>query len=216
MLTTKSILVYDYGTPRSDYAEERILLINEKMIDTRVQAHGEPPADFDLQRAWYREALRDSLRVAAKTKTKKDSHHMKGDAPPRRNNTLAPSPGPGPSTVGGMGYVSTAATPQVPLTPVMNSNVSNMALMPPGYHSSTPQYGIQPQWGINATMPDNGHSMAIPVDFQFAYGSPNTMTDNGQSFPPSYNFLGQSNQNNFNSMGGNTPNWNWQNQQGGP
>jgi hypothetical protein len=192
------------------------------MIDTRVQAHGKPPAAFDLQRAWYREALRDSLRVAAKTKTKKDSHNMKGDAPPRRNNTLAPSPGPGPSMVGGMGYVSTATTPQVQHTPVMNSNVSNMALMPPGFHPSAPQYGMQPQWGINATMPDTSHSMTInpaqiPVDFQFAYGSPTTMTDsNGQSFAPTYNFLGQSNQNDFDSMGGNTPNWNWQNQQGGP
>jgi len=210
---------YDYGNPRSDYAEERILLINEAMIDTRVQVHGMPPSDFDLQREWYREALRDSLRVAAKTKTKKASHNMKGDAPPRRNHTLAPSPGPGPSTVGALGYnVSTATTPQMPHAPVMNSNVSNMALMPPSFPSNTPQFGLQHQWGMNANMPDTSHSMAIPAEMNYQfYESPNPMTDgNRQSFPDNFNFLGQNNQNAFDDMGGSNPYSNWQGHQGGP
>jgi hypothetical protein len=45
------MIVYDYGTPRSDYAQERILFIHDTMIASRVQAHGLPPADFPTSRA---------------------------------------------------------------------------------------------------------------------------------------------------------------------
>lgn len=59
---------YAYDLLPSDLAAERILLINEKLIDARIQAHGPPPSGGQQQRDWYQDALRDSLRVAAKTR----------------------------------------------------------------------------------------------------------------------------------------------------
>lgn len=59
---------YDYGIPPSEYIEERILLINDNVVESRIKVHGLPPSDTQEQRAWYRDALRDTLKLAAKTK----------------------------------------------------------------------------------------------------------------------------------------------------
>jgi len=48
-------------------AEEKILLANDIIVESRIEAHGPPPSDQDLQREWYRDALRDALRISAKT-----------------------------------------------------------------------------------------------------------------------------------------------------
>jgi hypothetical protein len=56
-------------------------LINEKLIDARIQTHGPPPAEGQEQRKWYQDVLRESLKVAAKTRlivpanTEKSSTH---------------------------------------------------------------------------------------------------------------------------------------------
>jgi hypothetical protein len=54
--------------PRSDFIEERIIFINDTLVESRIQAHGPPPNDIQQQRDWYREALRESLQVAAHTR----------------------------------------------------------------------------------------------------------------------------------------------------
>ena len=53
--------------PASDFIEEKIIFINDNMIDSRIRAHGPPPSDIQLQRDWYRGVLRESLQVAAQT-----------------------------------------------------------------------------------------------------------------------------------------------------
>jgi hypothetical protein len=183
------------------------LFIHETMIDARVKVHGMPPSDFDLQREWYREALRDSLRVAAETKK---VSHIKEKAPLRQNNTLAPlpGPGPGPSTVDAMGYdVSMAATNQMPHTPIMNNNIPGMSVLPSTYHSATPQHTLPHQWEMATNVPDP-MTLNPAMNYQF-FESPGAMTDNNrQPFPPAFNFIDQSNQNDFDFP-------DWQGQQGG-
>ncbi|KAH8790699.1 hypothetical protein BGZ57DRAFT_876173 [Hyaloscypha finlandica] len=200
---------YDYGTPRSDYAQERILFIHDKIIDARVEAHGFPSADFDLQREWYREALRDSLRVAAKTK---QVSHSKSAAS-RQNNTVAPSPasGPGPSIIGGTGYKdSMAATVQMPHPSTMDSMSGTSA--PPHPYPLTQQYTIQDQW----SMPLSDVPGPMTIDPAAIYSqyteSPAPMTDsNGPQFQSSH-YLGQGNlgtQDDFSDLAS------WPGQQGG-
>lgn len=64
-------VVYEYPVPgmppRSDFIEERIIFINDNLVESRIQAHGPPPTDLQLQRDWYRGILRESLQVAAHT-----------------------------------------------------------------------------------------------------------------------------------------------------
>ena len=185
------------------------MFIHETMINARVKVHGRPPSDFDLQREWYQEALRDSLRVAAETKT---VSQIKGKAPPRQNNTLAPSsgPGPGPSTVGVMGYnVPMAATTQMPHTPIMNNNLPGMSAMAPPYHSGSQQHTMQHPWQMTTNVSGPMPNSTTPIDFQY-FESPGPITDNrGQSFlPPNY-FIGQGHQDNYDFS-------DWQDQQGGP
>ena len=61
-------LVYDYGVSHAELVSEKILLIQDAMIDARIEVHGEPPKDIQAQRGWYQDALRDTLRLAAKTR----------------------------------------------------------------------------------------------------------------------------------------------------
>jgi hypothetical protein len=181
------------------------------MIDSRVQVHGMPPSDFDSQREWYREALRDSLRVAARTKK---VSNIKGKSPQRQNNMLAPSGGSrtGPSTVGGLDY--NVSTPQVLQTPIMDNNVPNMHLLQPNYHPGTQPHVMQSPWGMGTNMQDN-----LPIDqtpIGYLYDSPNTMTDNsGQPFPSTFNLFNQSNQNDFDHLGDNNSYSDWPDHQGG-
>jgi hypothetical protein len=168
------------------------LFIHDTMINARVEAHGLPPADFDLQREWYREALRDSLRVAAETKK---VSHFKRSAASRRNNTLAPpsASGPGPSIIDGMGYNGPmAATIQMPHPPTMNNMSGTSALRHP-YPPLTQQHTMQDPWAIppnNVSGPMTINPGAIYPPF---YESPAPLTDNsGPPFQTSY-FIGQGN-----------------------
>jgi hypothetical protein len=188
--------VYDYGTPRSDYAQERILFIHASMIDARVRAHGLPPPNFDLQREWYMEALRDSLRVAAETKK---VSHIKGKMPSRRDNTLALSSGSaGPSTASGMPFnVSLAASSQMPSTPIMNNNIQGMSVMPPTFHPGTQQHAPAHQWELATSMPGLMNINPPAMNVQF-FDSPDQMADdNRQSFPTTYPYLEQGEQADF-------------------
>jgi hypothetical protein len=181
------------------------------MIHARVEAHGLPPADFDLQREWYREALRDSLRVAAETKK---VSHFKRSAASRQNNTLAPSSmsGPGPSIIDGMGYNdSMAATVQMPHPPAMN-NVPGTSALPHPYPPVTQQYTMQDQW----PMPLNDMSGPMTINPAAIYSqfpeSPAPMTDNNGPPFQSSRFFGQGNlgtRDDFDDLAG------WPGQQGG-
>jgi hypothetical protein len=62
------LLVYDYGLSLSDLAEEQILLIHESIIDARIDAGRSPPTEFQPQRDWYQDVLRESLKLAARTR----------------------------------------------------------------------------------------------------------------------------------------------------
>ena len=42
-------------------------MINDGLVDAKIQIHGAPPTDLEQQRTWYRDVLRDSLKLAAKT-----------------------------------------------------------------------------------------------------------------------------------------------------
>jgi len=180
------------------------------MINARVEAHGLPPEDFDLQRQWYREALRDSLQVAAKTKK---VSNIKGPAASRRNNTVPPLPasGPGRSIIGGTGYNdSMAATVQMPHLSTIDSMSGTSA--PPHLHPLSQQYTMHGQW----PMPLNDVSEHMTIDPAAIYSQftepPAPMTDNnGPQFPSSHYFdqenLGT--QDDFNGLPG------WSGQQGG-
>jgi len=43
------------------------MLINSSVVNARIEGYGPPPAELQEQRAWYQDALRDSLKLAAKT-----------------------------------------------------------------------------------------------------------------------------------------------------
>jgi hypothetical protein len=187
------------------------------MVDARIQAHGVPPSDFDLQREWYREALRDSLRVAAQSKK---VSHIKGKASSRQTNTLAPSPGPGPSTsgVGGLSYnIPIATTPNVPQVPNMRSNLTSIPMQhdfqpaaPP--QQQQPQQSIQNQWSIDSTI---SGGMGMDTSLNFLFQSPNTMTDNtGQHYPPDLYLFGQNDQSTF-DLGSDSFTPDWQRHSGG-
>jgi hypothetical protein len=60
-------LVCEENVSSADLAEERILLINDRLIEAKINVHGPPPPQLEPQRAWYQETLRDSLRVASRT-----------------------------------------------------------------------------------------------------------------------------------------------------
>jgi hypothetical protein len=64
----------------SDLAEERILFINEKLINSKISVRGPPPEDVQKQVGWYQDVLRDSLRVAKRTKWTKFT--VQGEAGP--------------------------------------------------------------------------------------------------------------------------------------
>ena len=53
--------------PYSPFLEERFMFSNDSMMDTVIKVHGPPPVDIQLQRHWYRDALRESHKVAAQT-----------------------------------------------------------------------------------------------------------------------------------------------------
>lgn len=159
------------------------MFIHDEIIDARVQVHGRPsPDDFDLQREWFREALRDSLELAAKTR---QVSHLGEKTPPRRNNTLGPSiTEHGPNTTSDMGF-------DIPFAPVMETNVTGW---PGTFHSHTQQTAIPQQWEA-ARVPDE---MAINAMNDQFYGTPTAqMTDNNGRPFPSHNFLEQGDQNDF-------------------
>jgi len=186
------------------------LFIHDKIIDARVEAHGFPSAHFDLKREWYREALRDSLRVAAKTKQVSHSN----SAASRQNNTVAPPPasGPGPSIIGGTGYNdSMAATVQMPHPSTMDS-MSGTSAPPHPYPPLTQQHTIQDPWVIapnNVSGPIAINPGAIYPPF---FESPAPMTDNNGPPFQSSQFFGQGNlgtQEDFDDLAS------WPGQQGG-
>jgi hypothetical protein len=187
------------------------------MVDARIQAHGDPPSDLDLQREWYREALRDSLRVAAQSRK---VSHVKGKASSRQTNTLAPSPGSGPSTsgAGGPSYnVPIPTTPNVTQAPDMSSNLANIPMQhnfqPAAQpQQQQPQEPIQNQWSIDSTI---SGGMGMDTSLSFLFQSPNTMTDNtGQHYTPDLYLFGQNDQGTF-DLGGDSFTPNWQRHQGG-
>jgi len=145
MLTLDPILsfflVYDYGISPSDLAGEKILLINEKMINSRIQVHGPPPTELQLQRDWYQDVLRESLKVAAKTKLvlPKKSENTSEQRDISNSSITSPYPqGPSASPVQGTGYnlpliaAPHGMTPGFQMTAAHESQVSSMSSHHPG------------------------------------------------------------------------------------
>ncbi|KAG4440563.1 hypothetical protein IFR05_003979 [Cadophora sp. M221] len=58
---------YDSGIPHSEYAQEKLIYINDRMVEAKINAYGPPPTDIDSQIGWFRDALRDSVKVSART-----------------------------------------------------------------------------------------------------------------------------------------------------
>jgi hypothetical protein len=135
------LLVYDYGLSPSDLAEEQILLIHKSMIDAKIEAHGPPPTELRPQRDWYQDVLRDSLKVAAKTRLVLP---MKSEKPSEQqgisNSSIASrySQWSSASGVQGPGYnpLLMAAphdmTPGFQMTATHESQVSSMSINHPG------------------------------------------------------------------------------------
>ena len=128
----RALLVYDYGLSPSDLVEERILLINENMIDARIKIHGPPPRDLQLQRNWYQDVLRESLKVAAKTRL---VLHKKSETPDQQdtsNASLMPSYSHEScaSGVQGMGYNLPVTTAPHDMTPGYHMTASHESQLP--------------------------------------------------------------------------------------
>jgi hypothetical protein len=115
-------IVYDTATiPHSEMAEERILLINDKIVESRIEAHGLPPSDPNQQREWYRDALRDALRISAETR-----HIVTYNQPSAPPHTLSQlNQGPSPTQI---------QRPPRDLNP-LNINSMSMVYAPPGTQS---------------------------------------------------------------------------------
>jgi hypothetical protein len=107
-----------------------------------------------------------------------------------------------------------ATTPQVPQTPIMDNNVPSIHLLQPNYHPGRQPQVMQNHWGLGGNMQDD---MTIdPSAIDYLYESPSTMTDNSaQPFSSDFDFLDQSNQNNYDHIGDNNPYSDWQSHQGG-
>lgn len=135
------LLVYDYGLSPSDLAGEKILLINESMIDARIEIHGPPPTELQPQRDWYQDVLRESLKVAAKTRLVLQK--KSGTSPEQKDTsnssiTTPYSQGPIASGVQGTGYnLPHMAAPHdmtqgFQMSATHESQVSNMSSHLPG------------------------------------------------------------------------------------
>lgn len=164
-----------------------------------------------MQRQWYREALRDSLQVAAKTKK---VSNIKGGAASRRNNTVAPpsASGPGPRIIEGMDYNgSMAVAVQMPHPPTMTNMPGTSALRHP-YPPLTQQHTMPAPWPIP---PNNvsGPMVINPDEIYSPFFEPQApMTgNNAPPFQPSH-FFGQGNmgtRDDFDDLAS------WRDQQGG-
>lgn len=130
------LLVYDYGLSPSDLAGEKILLINVSMIDARIEIHGPPPTELQPQRDWYQDVLRESLKVAAKTRlvlTKKSETSSEQQDISNSSITSPYSQGSSASGVQGTGYnlpliaAPHDMTPGFQMTATHGSQVSSMS-----------------------------------------------------------------------------------------
>jgi len=52
----------------TDLAAEKIVLIYNRLLDARADVNGKPISNWEQQRAWFVDVLRETLEIAAKTK----------------------------------------------------------------------------------------------------------------------------------------------------
>jgi hypothetical protein len=161
--------------PRSDFIEERIIFINDTMVESRIQAHGLPPTDIQLQRDWYRGVLRESLQLAAHTVY----NPRKRSASPtiQANESSSPQGSSGRSVVQTQGYnMSPMPMPHSQMGYLPNGT-SGMPFQSAPFSTTHHQ-----QTGILSVMP-NGMQAGVPsvpgdtqLDFWGGY-TPRSMSD---------------------------------------
>ena len=75
------VLVYDF-LPVTELVQERVLLIFERLIMSKVETHGSPPPsdpeNLPSQIGWYKETLGESLKIASLTKLKVEQQNPIG------------------------------------------------------------------------------------------------------------------------------------------
>jgi len=208
-----ALLVYDYGLTPSDLAAEKILLINDKLIDARIRVHGPPPAELQTQRDWYRDVLRESLQVATKTRLapqKKPEPSSEQQNPTQSSKTSYYPQGPSTSRVQGSGYnteiievpysmnagfqMTANHEPQVSR---MNNHHLALALEPSNFLQNVPQQSNQmtaPSSNLvgEASPPSNmmPGEMADIDNWQISFEQDMTMSEDatGELFNEQHNF----------------------------
>ncbi|KAH7309347.1 hypothetical protein BKA65DRAFT_519650 [Rhexocercosporidium sp. MPI-PUGE-AT-0058] len=76
---------YDSGIPHSEYAQEKLIYINDRMVQAKIDAYGPPPVEINGLIGWLRDALRDSVKVSARV----NAPHLMQETPfvPRDSRT---------------------------------------------------------------------------------------------------------------------------------
>jgi len=149
------------------------------MIESRIKAGRLPPTELEPQLAWFREALRDSLKIAAKTK--KVSRITAG-ATSGHVNTL-PTPELSNAEINTSGYMPITTTSQASHAPLMNHSLSGMVLSPQSF-VSTPHNGGPLPWQMNS-IPNTG-PLGADMDYSWIAPSHNLSDSTSQTFDPSF------------------------------
>jgi hypothetical protein len=136
---TETFLVYDYATiPHADMAEEKILIANDFIVESRIQAHGPPPSEPEPQREWYRDALRDALRIAARTTRNVTFTQASSSSAPMNTSLSAQGSSSNSLQRPALEFDHFASNMSgVSASPSVHNSLSDIALSPEDYLSST-------------------------------------------------------------------------------
>lgn len=188
-------LVYDYQ-PVTELVQERILLINEGIVECKIKEHGPPPSDIDAQKGWYRDNLRETLRIASRTRLVVSKPQTTTDTTMVATTPREPAPvvimeDLYNATEPGMMQHDTSVVHQSQL-PMMNRPISAMSLPPqPFFQSGQHQQSDMLRTLSNVTPSSVSSGMVWDSPQTFVYDSPqafNTVSSQqGYNNHPGYN-----------------------------
>jgi hypothetical protein len=178
------------------------------MIDARIEIHGPPPTELQQQRDWYQDALRDALKVAAKTRLVIQKGSEASPEQQGISNSSATSPySQGPSASGGQGAgynLPLMAAPQdmasgfqmtathEPQVSSMNSHHPELALASSNFLSNNQQQsGLMATFSRNLageTSAPSGMITGEMTDLETWDFHQNMADETGQLFDPQDNF----------------------------
>lgn len=149
-------------------AEEKILLTYDFIIESRIEAHGPPPSDPELNREWNRDVLRDTLRIAART-TRNATYTQTTNSSPESMNLSRSTQGSTSHPLQGptSGYTFFPNNvPTVSPSPSVPNDLSDIALTPQSYlpsaHTQSMGHMTAPDMTHNWDYALNVHHSASP------------------------------------------------------